>query len=80
MPPSPPLLLWPTMDIPKKLTVSILSVTVMMLRDIVESVMDEYDDVLDTGARTRRLRTALLLPPARLTLSENEFKLEQTQQ
>lgn len=47
IPPSPPLLLCPTMDMPRKLTVSMLSVTVIMLSDIVESVMLEYELVLD---------------------------------
>lgn len=51
MPPSPPLLLCPTMEMPRKLTVSILSVTVMILRDMVESVMLEYELVRDMACK-----------------------------
>ena len=47
MPPSPPLLLWPTIDIPRKFTVSIFNVTVIIFKDMLESVIEENDDVLD---------------------------------
>lgn len=47
IPPSPPLLLCPTIEIPKKFTVSMFNVTVMMFSDIVESVILEYELVRD---------------------------------
>jgi len=45
MPPSPPLLLCPTIDIPKKLTESMFKVTVIIFNDMLESVTDENEDV-----------------------------------
>jgi len=45
MPPSPPLLLCPTIDIPKKLTESIFKVTVIIFNDMLESVTEENEDV-----------------------------------
>ena len=69
MPPSPPWWLWPTIEIPRKLTVSILSVTVIMLSDMVESVMLENEDVLDDkGGNRGRRRLGLRLRPWRETL------------
>ena len=54
---------------PKKLTVSMLRVTVMMFRDMVESVMLENDEALDeSGGRRLRRRFGLLLRPWRDTL------------
>lgn len=43
------------MEMPRKLTVSMLRVTVMMLRDMVESVMEEMEEVRDM-AGCRRCR------------------------
>lgn len=52
------------MEIPKKLTVSIFSVTVMMLSDIVESVILENDDARDErGGKRGRRRLRLRLRP-----------------
>lgn len=58
MPPSPRRLDWPTMEMPRKLTLSMLRGTVMMLRDMEDSVMEEKEVALLTGARCflRRLR------------------------
>lgn len=57
------------MEIPKKLTVSMLSVTVMMLSDIVESVILENDDARDDkGGKRGRRRLGLRLRPWRDTL------------
>ena len=53
MPPSPPLLDCPTMEMPKKLTVSMLRVTVMMFKDMVESVMEEMEEVRDMAGCRR---------------------------
>ena len=49
MPPSPPLLLCPTMLIPKKLTVSMVKDTVIIFKDIVLSVILLIEDALDIG-------------------------------
>ena len=56
IPPSPPVLLCPTMLIPRKLTVSMLSDTVIMLRDIVLSVILLNDEVRDIGGSLCRRR------------------------
>ena len=46
------------MEMPRKLTVSMLRVTVMIFSDMVESVMEEKDDARDEsgGRRGRRFR------------------------
>lgn len=54
IPPSPPLLLCPTILIPRKLTVSILSDTVIIFKDIVLSVILLNDDVRDMGGNLCR--------------------------
>jgi hypothetical protein len=57
------------MEIPKKLTVSMLRVTVIMLSDIVESVILENDEARDErGGRRGRRRLRLRLRPWRDTL------------
>lgn len=44
------------MDMPRKLTASMLMETVMIFRDMVESVMELYEEVRDMlGARFLRL-------------------------
>lgn len=63
MPPSPPLLLCPTIEIPKKLTVSMFSVTVIIFNDILESVIEEKEEVRDIAVACRCL---LLLGALRL--------------
>jgi hypothetical protein len=68
MPPSPPLLLWPTMLIPKKFTASMFKETVMMFKDMVESVIEENEEVLDIGGIRCLLRLGLRLRCARETL------------
>lgn len=52
------------MDIPKKLTVSMFKVTVIMFNDILESVIEENDEVLDIAVACRCLlrRGALRRP------------------
>lgn len=54
IPPSPPLLLCPTILIPRKLTVSMLSETVIIFKDIVLSVILLNDDVRDMGGNLCR--------------------------
>lgn len=57
------------MDMPRKLTVSMLSVTVIMLSDIVESVMLENEEALeDKGGNRGRRRRGLRFRPWRDTL------------
>jgi hypothetical protein len=52
------------MEIPKKLTVSMLRVTVIMLSDMVESVILENDEARDErGGRRGRRRLRLRLRP-----------------
>lgn len=64
------------MEIPRKLTVSMFNVTVIILRDIVESVIEDIEEVRDMGGwrRCRRCffrrwrawrRDTLLLPDNR---------------
>lgn len=54
IPPSPPLLLWPTILIPRKLTVSIFNETVIIFKDIVLSVILLNDEVRDMGGNLCR--------------------------
>jgi hypothetical protein len=68
MPPSPPLLLWPTMLMPKKFTASMFKETVMMFKDMVESVIEENEEVLDIGGILCLLRLGLRLRCALETL------------
>lgn len=57
------------MEIPKKLTVSMLRVTVIILSDMVESVILENDEARDErGGRRGRRRLRLRLRPWRDTL------------
>ena len=57
------------MEMPRKLTVSMLRVTVMIFSDMVESVMEEKDDARDeSGGRRGRRRRGRRFRPWRDTL------------
>jgi hypothetical protein len=66
------------MEMPRKLTVSMLRVTVMILRDMEESVMEEKEEVRDkAGGLCLRRRWGLLLRDIILLESRKQISIDQ---